>query len=479
MPPSRRGDARPDGAALTATAAATTATAAASAGPAITTITRRTKSSQELLLLQPAKSCLRTSATTTSNRPVVGKCRSSCCLADYEYEYHDAPLLLPSHQPPVPPRPPKGNIAQLLPPPLPPLPPPRRNVSFHQVEIAEFAYELGDNPSVGGNGCPIQLGWDAQWTTKVEIDDYESGWDATGGSSSSTAQHYPRNRRTRQELRMPREYRKTVAILGGSTPKEVERATMLAKEEALRRRRSIRQHLEGWDGWHYRLERAGRRLRKVASMDGLLLGRTGRDAGGVCGTAAASVARQERAPLPLVPPRQGRNRRRQGEAQQQQQQKTGGPTHINDDDVDYRQVATTTNGGSGSGSGSASHADRNSGKDDGDVFNLLACQSDNGNSRRRSRHGDDEVGTASEEEQGAADEILLSPTKDYGVVPSLSAPTFGEEQRDQQQQQQSPGSKGGHQNQYDSSSGGGGEKGHLGGDATDDDDDDDDEALCF
>jgi hypothetical protein len=61
-------------------------------------------------------------------------------------------------------------------------------VDFHDIEILEFHYILGDNPAVT-SGCPIALGSELVQTCKLDVDEFEH--------------HRRGKRKSRKKLMMP------------------------------------------------------------------------------------------------------------------------------------------------------------------------------------------------------------------------------------------------------------------------------------
>jgi hypothetical protein len=50
--------------------------------------------------------------------------------------------------------------------------PRNRNVHFHEIEIALYPVQIGDNPTA--DGVPISLGWVVDEIHSFSLDDYES-----------------------------------------------------------------------------------------------------------------------------------------------------------------------------------------------------------------------------------------------------------------------------------------------------------------
>ena len=98
----------------------------------------------------------------------------------------------------------------------------RRSISFSTIEITEYPYITGDNPSVS-MGVPLTIAWaplETEWST---IDDYEK-------------KRSPR--RSRIELRIPPS-RRTAILRGlGFSREEIQQGTKAATTTRNRRRRT-------------------------------------------------------------------------------------------------------------------------------------------------------------------------------------------------------------------------------------------------
>ncbi|KAL3920665.1 MAG: hypothetical protein SGILL_003146 [Bacillariaceae sp.] len=127
----------------------------------------------------------------------------------------------------------------------------RKNVSFHTIDIAEHAYELGDNPSCAG-GAPIQIGWEPMDKIQLEVDEYE--------------REKP-HRRNKDQLKLPALIRDHLARSSGASRADVKKATKEAQRVSKSRYKSLKQ--QPWDDLHYKLEKTTRTLRKATSIDGL------------------------------------------------------------------------------------------------------------------------------------------------------------------------------------------------------------------
>jgi hypothetical protein len=130
----------------------------------------------------------------------------------------------------------------------------KRNVSFHQIEINQFSVEIGDNPCAVG--VPIQIGWTPNQTDVLDLELYES------------SKPEPRDR---HEFHMPPQIRHALLFTNGVHPKDMRNAIREGEKIKKSRERSIQS--QKWDGLHYTLETARRRLKKVTSSPSLFTSR--------------------------------------------------------------------------------------------------------------------------------------------------------------------------------------------------------------
>jgi len=102
-------------------------------------------------------------------------------------------------------------------------------VRFDKVEFREYGIILGVNPCPS-SGPPISLGWayDPEDTLESDIDSYEADRVCSGG------------RRTKCELRIPREMRVDMLFRAGHTAREILSAEQGARESQERRNSSLR-----------------------------------------------------------------------------------------------------------------------------------------------------------------------------------------------------------------------------------------------
>jgi hypothetical protein len=122
-----------------------------------------------------------------------------------------------------------------------------KNVSFHQIEIREFAIELGDNPSA--TGAPITIGWEPQSNDILPFDEYEAAKQGTA--------------RERGEFHMPAQFRSELLQDQGTTMRQimdVQKQTGKIKKSREDSIKSMR-----WDSVNEKLEAARRTVKKVAT----------------------------------------------------------------------------------------------------------------------------------------------------------------------------------------------------------------------
>lgn len=109
------------------------------------------------------------------------------------------------------------------------------SVRFNTVEFREYPIVLGDNPSTS-SGPPIGIGWEFDTTTLVsDVDSYEARRDGDGGEERRGTL-----RRSKSELRIPREVRDYMLVRSGYSRQEIRSATQEAKKERDRRFASLR-----------------------------------------------------------------------------------------------------------------------------------------------------------------------------------------------------------------------------------------------
>ena len=126
----------------------------------------------------------------------------------------------------------------------------KRNVSFLQIEIAEFPIEVGDNPSA--EGVPISIGWEFDRKDVFDFDDYES--------TKPTP-------RMRSELLMPPKIRQDLLFRQGVTATEMLSAVKEGEKIKKSRQNSIR--YKKWDNVHWLVEKSKRKLKKVTSLSSM------------------------------------------------------------------------------------------------------------------------------------------------------------------------------------------------------------------
>jgi hypothetical protein len=125
-----------------------------------------------------------------------------------------------------------------------------KNVSFHQIEIAEYHMELGDNPCA--QGVPVTIGWEAHQTNVFDLQQYEA---------------VKPERRDSYNLHMPPAIRHALIYSQGTS----NAAMAAAMNEARKIRKSRMQSIKNrkWDDLHYKLEKTRRTIKKVASLTSL------------------------------------------------------------------------------------------------------------------------------------------------------------------------------------------------------------------
>lgn len=120
-------------------------------------------------------------------------------------------------------------------------------VSFHEIEIAEYPVQVGDNPSA--EGVPVSIGWECDSKQSYDFNEYE------------TAKPHPRSK---CELLMPPQMRRDLLERQGVTASEMLNIVNEMKEIKRSRNKSIRS--QKWDKLHLAVENSKRKLKKVRSM---------------------------------------------------------------------------------------------------------------------------------------------------------------------------------------------------------------------
>lgn len=99
-------------------------------------------------------------------------------------------------------------------------------VRFSSIEIREYLFNIGDNPSVT-LGVPLSISWECVGESKLSIDEYEKGFEGAP-------------RRSYAELRIPRvEREKILRDLHGYTKNDILSMTRPVNISRMRRRRTI------------------------------------------------------------------------------------------------------------------------------------------------------------------------------------------------------------------------------------------------
>jgi hypothetical protein len=125
-----------------------------------------------------------------------------------------------------------------------------KNVSFHQIEIAEYHMELGDNPCA--QGVPVTIGWEAHQTNVFDLQQYEAGKPESRDSYN---------------LHMPPAIRYALIYSQGTSNVDMAAAMNEARKIQKSRMQSIKNRK--WDDLHYKLEKTRRTIKKVASLTSL------------------------------------------------------------------------------------------------------------------------------------------------------------------------------------------------------------------
>jgi hypothetical protein len=144
------------------------------------------------------------------------------------------------------------------------------NVSFNTIEINEFPMEVGDNPSA--RGVPVQMGWESQMNTVLDLEEYET----------CKAAVEPRDR---SNMMIPPKNRMELAHEQGLTMREIISVTREADKIKMYRSKSVENM--NWDAFNENLEKTKRKLKKMAAKVPILKRRI---------TPSDSVAQVEESP---------------------------------------------------------------------------------------------------------------------------------------------------------------------------------------
>ena len=120
-----------------------------------------------------------------------------------------------------------------------------KSVSFAKIEISEYPYELGDNPSTTA-GPPLTIGWTPQAKDTFDLDEYE--------------QYRPMTR-CKSELQIPHHVRTELLQGQGVTMRQILSAQNETRRIRKQREKSIK--YRKWDPLVAAMESASRSLQKV------------------------------------------------------------------------------------------------------------------------------------------------------------------------------------------------------------------------
>jgi hypothetical protein len=120
-----------------------------------------------------------------------------------------------------------------------------KRVVFRDIEILEFPYILGDNPSVSA-GVPIALGHDLEGKVTMELDTYEN---------------CRKKRRSRKKLAIPVHIRAQILLSKGYSLEAIATAALRADE--MKRERIASASKQNWDKVNEVSERFGRVFSKA------------------------------------------------------------------------------------------------------------------------------------------------------------------------------------------------------------------------
>jgi hypothetical protein len=122
--------------------------------------------------------------------------------------------------------------------------PGNRNVHFHEIEVALYPVQVGDNPTA--DGVPISLGWVVDEKHSFSLDDYES------------SKPEPRSR---AELLMPAQVRRDMLENLGFTAREMLNTVQELKKIKRSRQKSIKG--QKWDKLHLVVEKSRRKMKNI------------------------------------------------------------------------------------------------------------------------------------------------------------------------------------------------------------------------
>jgi hypothetical protein len=125
-----------------------------------------------------------------------------------------------------------------------------RSVLFGEVQVMEFAMELGDNPAVS-SGCPLQISWDLQSSTAYDLESYEQ-------------LRPPSERRSKGKLRISSQKRAQILLEQGHTMEEI--CDMTLQAIMIKESREQRIQNQNMDKFYEAIVMTGHRMKKVASL---------------------------------------------------------------------------------------------------------------------------------------------------------------------------------------------------------------------
>ena len=120
---------------------------------------------------------------------------------------------------------------------------PKKNVSFHRIQIREYEQILGDHPAVS-QGPPVSLGWNSQRALESTVQDYED-------------KRAPRRRP--DEFQMPAQHRRTL-VSGQHSEDEILKAQ--EQVEKIQRNRQSSRAMQELEGASVMMESLGRKWKR-------------------------------------------------------------------------------------------------------------------------------------------------------------------------------------------------------------------------
>lgn len=147
-----------------------------------------------------------------------------------------------------------------------------KTISFGDVTITEFGYQLGDNPACS-SGAPVQIAWvnkeDSQAVT-LDLDMYEYC-----KKNKSPTSNKERKRRLK-ELQMDVPTRAQILLKAGYTLDEIANATLKVEQIQKQRQESISHNPPpGWETMTNVLEATGKLPKGILTATGNVMSATG------------------------------------------------------------------------------------------------------------------------------------------------------------------------------------------------------------